>query len=174
MHTRAKYTVLMLVFLFVGVLGWSIIGKYKRLQKLEATGFSIGERPMKTVEGTFLDLSDFVGKMPIMIIYFHSGCDLCRHEISQINQNRKAFEPALLVFVSSEDRTDIEEFKQSFDWESENSVYFVCDEDAWVASRFQVSKVPVSMIFGMDGQLVWRFEGPAKVASLLNHLPNSN
>ncbi|WP_209329208.1 peroxiredoxin family protein [Lunatimonas salinarum] len=173
MKKITKNALLAFVFLFLGVMGWAMIGKYKSLQTPKPVTVSLMDLPVKTVDGTWLDLSKFAGQVPIVLIYFNSSCDLCKHEIAQINQHLEAFEPALLLFISSEDPNEIDAFKNSFDWESNVPTYFLVDEDASIAKTLEVFNVPVSLIFSKDMHLVWRFEGPAKVSSLLNNLPKS-
>ncbi|EON74699.1 hypothetical protein ADIS_4810 [Lunatimonas lonarensis] len=106
----------------------------------------------------------------LVVVYFNSTCDLCVHELAQIKGRLGEFVGVPLVFISSEEREEIEEVAAGFEEDQGGFVTFLQDESQLFATAFSVTGVPETFVFGEDGAQRWRFRGPVKVQSILNQL----
>lgn len=168
MKRSIKYGLVGILLLFVGGMGFSIRKSYLHSANKSSPLLDFETLGLTEVSGTPVTRLEEWNAM--VVVYFNSTCDLCIHELEQIRLNIHDFGETPLVFISAEERQEIEKITEQFELDRAISVTFLQDAAQRFATVFSVKGVPETFVFQQGGVLKWRFKGPVKVQSILNQI----
>jgi thiol-disulfide isomerase/thioredoxin len=100
-------------------------------------------------EGT-LDLAQYRGKV-VYVDFWASWCAPCRQSFAYLNRLRASYDSKDLVIVTinlDHDRNSAARFLQS----NSTGLPVIYDPKGAIATRFQVSAMPTSVVIGRDGR----------------------
>ena len=109
---------------------------------------------LKSPAGEIATLSAFIGKKPVLLVFWASWCTNCREEIPLLSKlNAGKFK--VIAVNEGESAWKTKRFV------SQNKIDYqvALDIDGAVAKAFQVPGVPASVILGKSGQIVFRGMG---------------
>jgi hypothetical protein len=156
-----------LLLVMVGM-AFSIQRAFLDLSVKEGRRLQLEDLGLIHVQG--ISVTEFAPYSSLVVVYFHSTCDLCVHELAQIRESLAEFAGIPLIFISSEEIPTIEQVAAGFEEFQAGCVAFLQDKSQLFATAFSVTGVPDTFVFGEDGAQSWRFRGPVKVQSILNQL----
>ena len=139
---------------------------------LPAWSVGIGEPApdfsLTTLEGGPLELTDFKGERPLMLVFWATWCPICREEVPQIKQIVKQFEPQGLSVVGinvgindSPRRVKAYRDKYAIDYP------LAFDKGSRVTRAFGVTGTPTVLI--LDKQGIVRYRDAAVPENLADH-----
>lgn len=156
-----------LVILFSGVLAmvYFIVEKVAKKKAVAEKIQSLSAEDLFTLDSVQFR---FPNSKPSVLIYFNSGCEHCQYELGEIKKNIKAFENAHVLWMSSE---NISEIKKVADGFGSSNVIFLKINREDVFEKFGALSVPHLLIYSADQKLVKEFKGETKIEAILQHLP---
>ncbi|WP_456413277.1 TlpA family protein disulfide reductase [Oceanithermus profundus] len=111
-----------------------------------------------TLDGARFDLSEHLGRRPIVLHFWASNCPPCRAEAPYWAQAQQAYGDRLLIVgVDVQDLPAMaREFVARYGWSFPN----VQDGTAAVAAAYRVTGKPTTVFVGIDGTVVGYHPGP--------------
>lgn len=167
------------IILYVFVLGlmasvvWLI---FSVQQKKEATAAaevraeSIPSIRLTSLSADTFSLPQLSSGIATVLIYFNSTCEICQMELKSIGERISEFDDAQIFLVSSQEKTELEEFYNSHALKNSPNVYWLMDEEMEVAAHYGVRSVPALFSYNKEGKLQGKFQGPVKVDLILEKL----
>jgi len=167
------------IILYVFVLGlmasavWLI---FSVQQKKEATTAAevraefIPAFRLNSLSGDTFSLPQLSSGIATVLIYFNSTCEICQMELKSIGERISEFDDAQIFLVSSQEKTELEEFYNSHALKNSPNVYWLMDEEMEVAAHYGVRSVPALFSYNKEGKLQGKFQGPVKVDLILEKL----
>jgi peroxiredoxin len=133
----------------------------------EAEDFEI-----KTLDGKVVQLSDYKGKTPVLLVFWATWCPNCLREIPQINKlnaglvaKGKKFAILGINVGISETLDKVKSYHKKH-----NMKYPVAyDEDNFVTSSFSVTATPTQIIIGVDGKIKYRADETPKFEEIIKN-----
>jgi peroxiredoxin len=109
---------------------------------------------LKNPAGETVTLAGYIGKKPVLLVFWASWCTICRDEIPRLNKlNVDRF--TVIAVNEGESAWKTKRFI------AQNNIDYqvVLDSDGSVAKAFQVPGVPASAILSKSGLVVYRGTG---------------
>lgn len=131
---------------------------YATLEVMEKEG--VPNFSFKNLDDVSLDLNSLKGKV-IILNFWASWCGPCIEEVPSLVKLVKEFkgEVQLIAISGDSNREDIDIFMKSFPELRGKNIHVVWDEDRSLMKRFQVIRLPESMVLGQDQKLVKKIVG---------------
>ena len=99
---------------------------------------------------------------PTIFIYFNSTCDFCQHEAKGIQEQIDLFSDVQIVFVSEQEKEEIEAFSRNYQLNNLPNVFFVQDENDLFSKQFDATSIPYLIIYNKNNQLLTANKGQLK------------
>jgi peroxiredoxin len=167
------------IILYVLVLGllasaaWLIFSVQQKKEvaaEAEVRAESIPAIRLTSLSGDTFSLPQLSTGIATVLIYFNSTCEICQMELNSIGERISEFNDAQIFLVSSQEKTEIEEFYNSHALKNSPNVYWLMDENMEVAAHYGVRSVPAIFCYDSGGKLQGKFQGPVKVDLILEKL----
>jgi peroxiredoxin len=167
------------VILFVLILGllasvvwliFSVEQKKEATAEAEVRAESIPGIRLNSLSGDTFSLPQLSSGIATVLIYFNSSCEICQIELKSIGERISEFDDAQIFLVSSQEKTELEEFYNSHALKNSQNVYWLMDEEMEVAAHYGVRSVPALFSYDKEGKLQGKFQGPVKVDMILEKL----
>lgn len=167
------------VILFVLILGllasvvwliFSVEQKKEATAEAEVRAESIPGIRLNSLSGDTFSLPQLSSGIATVLIYFNSSCEICQIELKSIGERISEFDDAQIFLVSSQEKTELEEFYNSHALKNSPNVYWLMDEEMEVAAHYGVRSVPALFSYDKEGKLQGKFQGPVKVDLILEKL----
>ncbi len=131
---------------------------YSNLESMERDG--VPNFTAKTMEGMEFDLESYRGKV-IILNFWASWCGPCIEEVPSLIKLVQEFKGQVqLIAISGDSKVDdIEVFMKSFPEMKGKNIHIVFDEDRSLMKRFQVARLPESLVLNSDLKLVKKIVG---------------
>lgn len=170
MRNHIKTYLIISVLGFLGYMAFAISGKRTEKEALRMRIATVPSFRLERVEGGFFTEEQLSQHKPFILVYFNSGCDLCKLEAKSIGSRLGEFDNAQLAFVSTEEKVDIRDFAQEYGLSGSCNVVFLQDPNLEFSKIFGINTVPATFIYSKKGKLVNQFSGPVKVDFILEAL----
>ncbi|MFS4458064.1 TlpA family protein disulfide reductase [Bdellovibrio sp. HCB2-146] len=133
-------------------------GSVQSLAQMEKEG--VPNFTFKDFSGNSSELSALKGKV-VILNFWASWCSPCVEEVPSLIKLVKEFKGDVkLVAISGDSRKeDIEVFLKSFPELQHADIQIVWDEDRSLMKRFEVSRLPESLVLGKDQKVVKKLVG---------------
>lgn len=154
-------------------LGYGIVQKITHKKELKDRIAHVPAFRFVDLEGRAFTQQDLRGKTT-WLLYFDSGCEFCRMEISDIVKNKSRLSEVEVVLVSAEDKDVLQKFRKEYGFDALNNFHIVQDKTHECHERLGMVSTPSSLLYSAQGALIERFNGVVKVEkiiSLLFHNP---
>ncbi len=143
----------------------SIIYK-KQNQKVPIS--TLPTTPFYSLDSTLFDLQT-IDNQSIILIYFNSGCEHCQYEAKTFAENLPLFQPAKVVWFSSENITEIKNFANTYKLLPQANHVFLKANRQDLSKEFNNLSPPNIWIY-KDKKVVRHFKGETKVETLAKYL----
>lgn len=114
----------------------------------------------KDLDGEEVELASFKGKV-VILNFWASWCGPCIEEVPSLIKLVKEFKGDVQLIAVSGDsnRADIDVFMKSFPEMKGENIHIIYDEDRSLMKQFQVTRLPESLVLGLDQKLVKKVVG---------------
>lgn len=131
---------------------------YSTLEEMEKNG--VPNFSAKTLEGQEFDLESYKGKV-VILNFWASWCGPCIEEVPSLIKLVKEFKGQVQLIAVSGDskREDIDVFMKSFPEMKGENIHIVFDEDRSLMKRFQVARLPESLVLNPEQKLAKKIVG---------------
>ena len=169
---HVKILIVSVVLGFLGYMTYAISVKYVEKESLRTRVSTMPDfRFERLGDGTFTD-GDLVANRPLILIYFNSACEYCRMEARRIKEKLGTFNAFQLVFVSTEEKAEIENFAEVHGLSGHPNVVFLQDANMEFSKIFGINTVPAAYLYDKDRRLIKEFRGAVGIDSMLEALQN--
>lgn len=114
----------------------------------------------KDLGGNSIDFSSYAGKV-VILNFWASWCTPCIEEVPSLIKLIKEFkgDVQLLAISGDSSREDIDVFLKSFPELKAENIKIIYDEDRSLMKRFEIARLPESLVIGKDQKLVKKIVG---------------
>jgi len=140
---------------------------------LSSTGFAVQEKvgtvpdfTLQSPAGDKITLGDYIGKKPVLLVFWASWCPLCRSAVPRLNSISSAAKMQVIAVNVEENRRKASSFISQY-----GAAYpVVLDSDGKATTAFQIPGVPAYVIIDTAGRIVYRGESfPDSMVSTLSN-----
>ena len=156
----------------VGAIIRYILASVALIALLNSTGFAaqhkegtVPDFTLQSPSGDKISLAAYVGKKPVLLVFWASWCPLCRSAVPRLNRIYSASKVQVLAVNVEESR------RKATSFISEYGVTYpvVLDPDGKATATFQMPGVPGYVIIDTAGRIVYRGESfPDAMVSALS------
>jgi peroxiredoxin len=114
----------------------------------------------------FPDNSDFHK----VLIFFHTECEHCQNEVSEIKKHIELFEKTKVYFISIEPIDTIKKFTITNNLTSYSNLSFKHIEGIDSNKQFGIVTFPTIFIYGKENNLLKQYLGEAKLEAITKYL----
>jgi peroxiredoxin len=166
---RHLFLYALLLSLAVGgaYLGYGIVQKVTHKKELKDRIAHVPAFRFVDLEGCAFTQQNLRGK-PTWLLYFDSGCEFCRMEISDIVKNKSHLSDVEVVLVSAEDKEVLQKFRKKHGFDALKNFHIVQDKTHECHERFGMVSTPSSLLYSAQGALIQRFNGVVKVEKVVS------
>lgn len=109
---------------------------------------------LQTPSGETVQLPTYIGKKPILLVFWATWCPLCRSAVPRLNQINTAGKVQIIAINVEESRNKVSSFM------SKNNVTYpvVLDPDGKTTYAFHMPGVPGYVVVDTAGRIVYRGE----------------
>lgn len=131
---------------------------YASIEVMEKEG--VGSFSYKDLDGKTFELADLKGKV-VILNFWASWCTPCIEEVPSLIKLVNEFKGDVQLIAVSGDsnKEDINVFLKSFPELKATNIKIVWDEDRSLMKRFQVARLPESLVLGKDHKLAKKLVG---------------
>ncbi|GHT76183.1 hypothetical protein FACS189463_0740 [Bacteroidia bacterium] len=108
--------------------------------------------------------------IPTLFLFFDPSCELCHEELQQINENREKLNNGQIIFFSVESAETIRNFLEKLQFSPSLNLFFLIDTSEILVNTMEIKGPPTAIIYGKNGKLIKRFNGPVKIETLIEYL----
>lgn len=169
-----KYLKITIVLWLFGIGFFLLFKTYQRYQakkESEERIHTLQHACFESLNGGQICVDEFDNRKPTVIIYFHSECEHCQYEASEIGKQAEQFEKANVILITPDDSTmRVEAFAAKYHlWEVDNlTVLF--DRNHQFLKSFGTAVFPTVFIYGADKKLVKVYKGETKMEAIIGSL----
>jgi hypothetical protein len=117
-----------------------------------------------TLDESTIDTRDLEGA--VIIIFFQPDCDHCQREAKEIRKHLDAFKKYELYFVTSNQKSEVENFVKDYDLAGHSNVHFGVTTTEQILNSFGPIPAP-SMYIYSDKKLTQMFNGETAIEKIL-------
>jgi peroxiredoxin len=166
-----KYALLLSLAVGGMYLGYGIIHKITHKKEVSSRVAHLPMFQFREVTGPVFTAQHLKNK-PAWLLYFDSGCEFCRMEISDIVKNKAQLADVEVVLISSEEMSTLQNFRTEQGFHTLKNVHIVQDKTHECHKRFGMVSTPSSLLYDAQGGLIQRFNGVVKVEKVLHLFKN--
>lgn len=101
-----------------------------------------------------------------VLIFFHTECEHCQNEVSELKKQLKLFKDANIYFISIEPVEVIKKFAEKHNLTNYANISFNHIEGIDSSKKFGVVTFPTIFIYGKEGNLLKQYLGEAKIEAI--------
>ncbi|MBT3386121.1 MAG: redoxin domain-containing protein [Prolixibacteraceae bacterium] len=171
MRKILKLVIVVLLLLIVGYLIYNVTAGYKNSIIAEQKAQTLPNVQFISLEGASVNLQSYDKNIPLVIIYFHPGCEHCRYEANEVGQNAAAFKNCQLVMVTADDSLQrVKQFCNTYHlWEVDN-IEVLLDKNNLFKKNFGKAIIPSVYIYNRERKLKKKFLGETKPEAIIEEI----
>lgn len=163
-----RFVVMAVQLIVACVLGWRL---YVRIASEQEIYRRIADRPsfvFHTPDGAAVSTDQAVGR-PLWLVFFHTSCEYCWMEASNIRQDRSLREVQIWM-ISPEPADSLRSFAALFRLDTLDHVQFLQDTTYSGHTFFGVASTPSSFLYSAQGTLIRSFKGTVQTETVYKAL----
>lgn len=121
-------------------------------------------------DGTAFTPGDISEDKNFILVFVSTGCPYCQREATAIHKNIDKFKDVPVYVVAAEPQENIRAFSKRTGLRDGKGVTLLRSDEKNFRN-FNISAIPVILIYDKDQNLIERIEGYTEVDELLSHLP---
>ncbi len=171
-----KITAALLILLLISVLLYFTFSIIKKVQASKSTHEHIEYFPefsLKSIDDIQFN-SDTITIGPVVIIFFHPGCEHCQYEIKEITTAEYLIDKTHIILVSSAPKDEIKKFYFDNELDRFQKINLLLDSDYKLSDIFGLQSVPSTYIYNKELILVKYFKGEVKPEAILKYLTDND
>ncbi|MBP7731017.1 MAG: redoxin domain-containing protein [Bacteroidales bacterium] len=171
-----KITAALLILLLTTVLLYFTFSTIKKVQAAKSIHEHIEHFPgfsLKSINDIQFN-SDTITKGPVVIIFFHPGCEHCQYEIKEITTAEYLIDKTHIILVSSAPEDEIKKFYYDNELDRYQKITLLIDSNYKLSDIFGLQSVPSTYIYNKELILVKYFEGEVKPEAILKYLTDND
>ncbi len=134
---------------------------FSRMQTLPGAKFP-------SLKGDTVSLTDFDDTRPLVIRYFHPGCEYCRYEAREMASHAPAFSQVQVVMITPDDSLQrVARFIAEHNLLEIDNIEFLTDSHGQFRRVFGKAVLPSVYIYGPDQKLCGQFQGETRPEAIL-------
>ena len=166
-----KKILISFAFLLIGALSiFFIYQTFQKTNKKKEAVQSIPSFSLLDIDGNRITEKTLKKNTPVLFLFFNTECDLCHTELNDINSNQNALSDCQIIFFSVEPADSIQNFLESISFNRTHNMFFLVDKKEELIETMDIQATPTAVIYGRNGMLQKRFNGPVKIETLINYL----
>ena len=119
----------------------------------------------KDMDGNFVDLSAFIGKKPVMLIFWASWCPNCKKEVPKINALVEKYRGRGMEFIGiNVGYNDSEEKARRFMDKSGMAYPVIFDNKGAIPRQYGIQGVPTILIANIKGVIIFKNYGVPEIS----------
>ena len=163
-------TLVLLLLLLAGGLGYLTFGKIHQRQQAEVTRQTLPPLSVWTTDSTQVQYTPPHPNRPTVVVYFNSECSICQYEAQAIYQDSVALQDANIVMLSSEPLAAIQAFGSHYGLDQRANIHLFGIDPVAVTQAFGAVSVPSVLIYNSQRQLVQYYRGETSTEAIAQHL----
>ncbi|GHT56909.1 hypothetical protein FACS189446_9020 [Bacteroidia bacterium] len=168
---KKKTLVITFILLIIVVLSILLLSKSVLQREEKKSAYqSVPAFSLPDINGQIITEKFLQKQNPSLFLFFDSGCELCHEELKQIQIYQEAFQSCSMVFFSVEKENKIRDFLEELHFSPTDNMFFLIDTNEVLVNTMKINGPPTSLIYGKNGKLLNRFDGPVKVETLVKYL----
>src|SRR5690554_4042868 len=167
-----KILIVSVVSGFLGYMAYAVTVKYVEKESLRERISTIPSFCIERLQDGVFTEGDLAANRPLILMYFSSSCEFCRIEARQTKEKLGRFNAIQLVFVSTEEKADIENFAEVHGLSGHPNVVFLQDANMEFSKIFGTNTVPAAYLYDKDRRLIKEFRGAVGIESMLEAFQN--
>ncbi len=169
MKKKLKISVAIAIVGLIVFLGYTISSKLDHKKEVAQKIKTIPNFSFTTLENKVFTQKQ-LKPLPVVFVYFNSGCDYCRSETKKIKKQQQDFKDIQLIFVSYESKDNILKFAEEHQLKDQENIVFLQDKKDLFSQLFDVNTVPYIVTYNTNQQLQGKFKGATKIDAILGSL----
>lgn len=108
-------------------------------------------------------------RRPVLLIFFHTECDICQDEISQLVANTDKFKDISILMITHADPEQINKFYIDEKLDALSGLHILHDSKMELMNRFDINIIPSVFLYNDEKKLIHRIKGEVKMNALLEY-----
>ena len=132
---------------------------------------TISRITLSTVDSLPVSLGDLCATgQPMVIFYYHPGCELCQSEFGELLRQKELPRNALPVFVTFASQSEVDVLEKTYPISTIDNAVLLFDHKFVFPSQLGILTTPETFVYNGDGQLAKHFRGFVMINDLLQVL----
>jgi len=132
---------------------------------------TISRITLSTADSLPINLGDLCATgQPLVIFYYHPGCELCQSEFSELLRQKELPRNALPVFVTFASQSEVAVLEKTYPISTIDNAVILFDHKFVFPSQLGILTTPETFVYNSDGHLVKHFRGFVMINDLLQVL----
>ncbi len=128
---------------------------------------------LKSINDTLFN-SETITKGPVIIIFFHPGCEHCQYEIKEITTDEYLIDKTHIILVSNAPDDEIKKFYYDNELDKYQKITLLIDSSYKLSDIFGLRSVPLTCIYSKELILVKYFKGEVKPDAIVKILTDND
>lgn len=132
---------------------------------------TIPQITLSTADSVPFNLDDLCATgQPMVIFYYHPGCELCQSEFGELLRQKELPRNALPVFVTFASQSDVAVLEKTYPISTIDNAMLLFDHKFAFPSQLGILTTPETFVYNGEGHLVKHFRGFVMINDLLQVL----
>jgi peroxiredoxin len=171
--SKAKLKLIFSV-VFISIIGSLILLSYFKISENQAAKEKIKSLPefeLTDIKSDYpINLNNVLSGRPTLLVFFHSHCDYCAHELTALNDARHRLIETNVVFFSPEHPDTLRRFMAEFNFDECENIFVGRANQRELFDWFGEMVPPTSFVYDEKMHLVEKFKGLRKIDVILEAL----
>lgn len=151
-------------------LSMSIFIEKKEKESSEQRSIQFPNIKVQTLEGKIVSTDYYLSDLPVIVIYFNTGCIFCKSEISEVLASEELKSESITLIISAEPPAVISNYVTYLNYETDESIVFMSDIYNEIQDYYRIKAVPETFLYNSKGKLIKNFKGATSVEKILEHM----
>jgi thiol-disulfide isomerase/thioredoxin len=106
---------------------------------------------------------------PVLLIFFHTECEICQEEISQLVANADKFKDISILMITYAGPEHVNKFYMDKKLDALSDLHIFLDNKMELMSRFDINIIPSVFLYNEKRELICKINGEVKMETLLKY-----
>lgn len=170
MNLQKKH--LAIVVILTGFFGMLVYGIFHRIGQSRDEFERIKTFPR--FNSYYIDGRDFntdrIKEGPVLIVFFHPECEHCQYQIGELSKLLPDLPGLNTLFVSHAPVDIVKKFVDDYGIKDSEFSAILSDQSLDVRELFNVNKVPATILYNSQLELVKRYDGEVRIETIMRYL----
>jgi len=159
---------------FISIIGSLVLLSYFKISENQESEEKIKLLPEFEFVDIYSDypinLNNILSGRSTLLVFFHSHCDYCAHELTALNDARHRLIESNVVFFSPEHPDTLRQFMAKFNFDECENIFVGCTSQRELFDWFGEMAPPTSFVYDENLQLVEKYKGLRNIEVILEAL----